>query len=120
MQYKIYKAFEIALLINNISMQKVARAFLEIYGGKERERDFEYFKFHFCHRITKQIKNRTLHDIMHDLSNNTARTSSKLKTEGLSEGLHVPLMSQACPKGGTFYKINTSSSSNQEKKEYQE
>ena len=80
----------------------------------------ENFKFHFCHRITKQIKNRTLHDIMHDLSNNTARTSSRLKTEGLSEGLHVPLMSQACPKGGTFYKINTSSSSNQEKKIYQE
>ena len=45
-------------------MQKIARAFLEIYGGKEREGDFENFKFHFCHRIAKLIKNRTLHDIM--------------------------------------------------------
>ena len=46
-------------------MQKITRAVLKFTvarRGKEISED--HHKFHFCHRITKLIKNRTLHDIM--------------------------------------------------------
>jgi hypothetical protein len=39
------------------------RVVLEIYGGKEmRGEAISDFKFHYCHKITKLIKKRILHD----------------------------------------------------------
>ena len=44
--------------------KKFTRVVLEIYGGKEMrgEAISEDFKFHYCHKITKQFKKRMLHD----------------------------------------------------------
>ena len=58
------KAFEIVLLKNQQQYAKNHESIFRFYGCKKREEILENLKFYFCHRITKLIKKRRLHDIM--------------------------------------------------------
>lgn len=75
---------------------KIPRVFLEIYGGKARKAISEDFKFRYYHKITKLVKKRILPDTMVLVTTPQEQQASRLNTEGLSEGLHVPLIIEIC------------------------